>query len=323
MKFTVHVLEKIFWVFYEIIKKKGFGLSLATSRNVFTQIFFNKNYSSAIAQANKDGSIYAGNISVKSICVKFSKRNRNIDASIAIELISETIRDELPNISEYFSILSRTVGAMDNTCLTTVFSERITGIGLIQGHIAGYQAVSNFLPNYGEESEINWIRSNSLFVVDVANFLGGVTLKRGAQIYFENMNVSFDKEDLHFMSFMAKSYKEIGRFIAKAIAMELSAVERDYWEDEISFDRIKNILLDVLDDQFRNPRVNWLNAECNAATAVVNNIAGEIRETLRMLSNDDNFYQDCSDVESTIAQSANFAARQIFNLRNTVSTALS
>jgi hypothetical protein len=105
--------------------------------------------------------------------------------------------------------------------------------------------------------------------------------------------------------------------------MELSAVERDYWEDEISFDRIKNILLDVLDDQFRNPRVNWLNAECNAATAVVNNIAGEIRETLRMLSNDDNFYQDCSDVESTIAQSANFAARQIFNLRNTVSTALS
>lgn len=289
--------------------------------NAWSQILFAKNYSAAMAEARAKGFIAAGPVSTGSIISVLAKKHLIIDHQTATELFAEAIGSELPNISDYFSRLPVVVKENENASLTGSLGDQIAGIGIIQGHIAGYLPVSEFLLPLGSESEMKWIRENRMFVVNVANYFAGQTDKQAAEIYFANHRAGSDKQDQRFISYLRQNLKEVSTSIAKEVFELVDSMEREDWESEISFDEIKDIGFDVLERKLRKTSESWLKPDCNAGGAVINHIAGNVRETLKMLSNDDRFFEECESIEESIAHSAEIATRHILGLQRAMSAA--
>lgn len=319
MKFNAETLSKTSKRFEAALSKKALGLPFTKSCNVWAQILFKKNYSAAMAHAKANGSISVGKVTGKSICSALLDKGRIANDTIAIELFAEAIEIDLPSVSEYFSKLPHAIKQNKKACLMSVSGDRLAGIGFIQGDIPGYLPISDFVHPLGQESEMEWIRSNSDFVVEVSNLIGGINYEISTDLFFENHRAGSAKSDRRFMTYIHQNAEEICTLIAKEITAELDQLERAYWEDEFSFDEIKDIGFDVLERRFRKLGETWLKPDCNAGDAVINHVAGSVRETLKMLSNDDRFYHECENVEETIASSALFATRSILDLRKTAS----
>jgi hypothetical protein len=320
MKLNDQSLEITSSRFAAALAARNLELSLTARLNVWAQILFKKNHSAAMAEARKNGFIVVGPVSTETIISALKAKNRVIDSQTATELFAKAIESELPKIANYFSRLPALVKENENACLTNASEDRITGLGFIQGDIAGYLAVSRLLVPLGCDSEMQWIRENHLFVADVSNFLAGLNNKKSAAIYVDNHRAASNKEDQHFISFIAQHLEEISDLIAKEVFEVMGSIEREDWESEISFDEIKDIVFDVLDRKFRKANDSWLSPECNAGDAVINHIAGSIRETLKMLSNDKNFYDEYGGIDA-ITSTANFATRHIIGLQRAIGTA--
>jgi hypothetical protein len=309
MKFSDDTLRTTSRSFEKALSKRGLKLPYQQSQNLWAQIAIGKNYSAAAAQAKSRGYIQAGIVSQKSICETLATAKRSVKANDAIEIFGEAIADELLTLSPNLSEICKWLHNNPTYVITSVLGERVTRLGLMNADHAGYIPVGTTNLFQLQDYEISWVRENSEFAAAIINWLAGRTENKYIDITLANMRASFDQEDQIFSAFMTDNEEVISEAISKEILRSIGSDNLSATEAH-DYDQIRWAIYDVFERMINKVETTWLKPDCDLAEAVIDHIAGRIKQDLQLVADDILSEDLASNPEILLADTARYAMRR-------------
>lgn len=309
MKFSPDTLRTSSRNFEKALVDRGLKLPYQQSQNLWAQIIVGKNYSAASAQAKSRGYIEAGKVSQESICEFLASAKRPIALSTATEIYSEAIADDLATASHSLSELLAWLQKHPSYRVASLVSEQVSRLGLMDSEHGGYIPVGTTELFQLQTDEIPWIRENSGFLADVLNRLVGHSQKQCHDIFLANMRAAFDQEDKMFAAFIGYAGEAISKAIGEGVLREVGTHNLPF-PDAHDYDQIRWAVYDVFEDKAKEIDTTWLKPDRGLAEAVIDHIAGRIKQDLRLIA-DGVFPEDVvSDPASLFADTALHAMRR-------------
>lgn len=308
MKFTLDTLRTTSRAFEKALDQRGLTVPYQRAQNLWAQIAVGKSYSSAMAQAKAQESISGGNVSADSIREILRTAGREATEIDAVAIFGETIRDNLHLLSHgLFEVL---VSLMESPeyCVGSFVGERVTGLGLVDSENAGYIPLSTLDFVRGQDNEMAWMRENSTFVSNVLNQLAGRSAARCREVQLANMRAGFAKQDAVFSAFIAENGEALSSAVGKAVTLAIDPGDLES-ADSLDFDAVRWIVYDAIEDAILKAKNGWLKPDCGLAEAVIDHVAGRIREDLRLLA-DGTMQVDDSSPDRIFAQTTLLAIRR-------------
>ncbi|MET3135240.1 hypothetical protein AAKU55_005548 [Oxalobacteraceae bacterium GrIS 1.11] len=313
MQFSYDTIQSTSKQFIKALNARGLSLSLSAQRNLWTQIVLGKNHSAALSYARAHGYVDAIPITVESIRTKLKARSREIDYNSAHALIAEAIGNDLSELSYCMSKLVEFIRATKPSCLISIDSDR-TGLGVMDTRKAGYIPVGNIPFCNGREREIVWLHSSSGLAAVIVNTLAGVSGKQSRDICSVSFRALWKKEDEVFAFYMGTRVMSCSRSIAEGILAVFDPVLITDC-DVIDYDRVSDIVFDVIDAELNETPNQWLKSSCQLCEAMVNHVAARIRGDLKWLSEQANDGEVLDSPMEFLIYTAQLSIQKILNIQ--------
>jgi hypothetical protein len=308
MEFTHATFKNSFSRFKKSLEAQNLGMNMSSVQNLWGELVLGKDYSAAIASLNRHGKLKAKNISPESIRACLKNRSRDVDLKTATSLFTESVVENLQELSGTMHDISCLLKNLENSCVITA-SDGDLGLGILRANEPGYIPIETVRLKETVEGEFAWLKSNSSIVVSVINSAAGVGNSSFVEIFAANSRESDKKADRTFALYFSKRVRETAVEVANVLLEGYDVGEGS--DDSFDYDEIRDEIEDVF-HRLAKQR-DWVRPDCNFGETLIDHLTARVRETLKWLSYPPGEYDDDRSEKKSLENATELAMNKFFD----------